>query len=105
MIEIPRFRRMIKAIGDHIKPKETAYHYEIVDFQANGQFVRPTVFIKDTEMRADDVKLYEMQEAGVWVLISEQEFKAYKLAWDALRLQLGYVRVDEMGQELELSAS
>jgi hypothetical protein len=90
---------MIKAIGEHQNPKETAYHYELVEFRPNGAFmVKPAVFIKDTEMRADGDRSYEMFEDGNYKLISAAEFQSYKTMWDSLRNALGYVQVDSEGK-------
>jgi len=89
---------MIKAIGDHINPKETAYHYKIIEFQPNGRFiVRPAVFIKDTEMRADNDRIYEVQEGNYYRLLSAGEFRTYKTLWDAYRAELGYTQVNDEG--------
>lgn len=96
--ELPKFRRMIKAIGEHTRPKETAYRYELVEFKANGQFiVRHDVLITDTQMRADDDRLYEVWESDGWVLVTREEFQLCKEEWDKLRRGLGYGPVDEMG--------
>lgn len=100
MTTMPRFRRMIRAIGDHEKPKETAYRYEIVEFWPNGEYInRPNVLIdKETQMRADDDRIYEMEDGmGGWVLISQAEFLTYKAQWDSIRISLGYSMIDDMG--------
>jgi len=98
MSTLPYFRHMIKAIGDHVNPKETAYHYKIIEFQPNGRFIiRPAVFIKDTLMRADTVKLYEVQE-GKYRLMDTQEFRTHKTLWDAERAVLGYTVVNDEGE-------
>lgn len=97
---LPLFRHVIKAIGNHEDAKNTAYRYEIVEFQPSGRFIiRPAVFITETQMRADGDRLYEMQEAGSYVLASAQEFQAFKTAWDELRVGLGYSAVDAAGVE------
>lgn len=98
MSTLPVFRRMVKAIGDHLDPKRTAYRYEIVEFWPDGKFVRrPAVYINDTQMRADGDRAYEMGTGWDWSLISADEFHELKLAWDRHRQTLGYSAVDEMG--------
>lgn len=102
MTDLPRFRRMIKAIGNE-DFKNTAYRYELVEFGLpKGGFIRrPDVFIKDTEMRADGDRLYEMEDGqGGWVLISKAEFDSYKALWDSLRRDLGLGPIDEMGDSI-----
>ena len=95
MNTLPTFRRMIKAIGNHVNQKETAYRYELIEFQPNGRFiVRPAVLIKGTEMRADGDRSYEMQCRDGYCLLSELEFKMHKRAWDKLRVSLGYTQID-----------
>lgn len=99
MFEIPTFRRMIKAIGDHANPKQTAYRYDLIEFRPNGSFIlKQAVLVTDTQMRADGDRLYEISTIGELSLISELEFKTFKSHWDALRAGLGYNAVDEFGQ-------
>lgn len=96
---LPVFRRMVKAIGDHANPKATAYRYEVIEFWPDGRFIRrPAVFIADTQMRADGDRLYEMQWAGGWELVSMDEFYVNKMAWDKLRTGLSLPYVDELGE-------
>ena len=98
MSQLPVFRRMIKAIGDHVNPKDTAFRYEIVEFRPNGTFQRlPAVLIDNTAMRADDVKVYEVSLGWEWRLIPAADFHEFKLIWDEFRRGLGYCPVDEMG--------
>lgn len=99
MFEIPMFRRMIKAIGDHVNPKQTAYRYDLIEFNPKGTFTfRQAVLVTDTQMRADGDRLYEISTIGDLSLISEAEFKLFKHHWDELRKGLGYGPVDEFGQ-------
>lgn len=100
MNQPPVFRRMVKAIGDHLDPKRTAYRYEIVEFWPDGKFARrPAVYINDTQMRADGDRVYEMGLGWEWRLISAAEFQQFKIMWDAHRIALGYTPIDELGQD------
>lgn len=102
---LPVFRRMIKAIGDK-DFKNTAYRYKLVEFLPTGGFIRKDkVWIGDTKMRGPKRKtnvdrLYEAQIAGIWHLISAEEFAQYKVIWDARRVILGHTPVDEFGNDV-----
>lgn len=103
MLELPTFRRMIKAIGEHSNPKETAYRYDLIEFRPNGSFIfKRAVLITDTQMRADGDRLYEIYTYGELSLISKAEFEAFKRRWDELHAALGYSPVDEFGQAIAL---
>ncbi len=100
MISLPVFRRMVKAIGDHLDPKRTAYRYELIEFWPDGKFKRHIgVPINETQMRADSDRLFEVGSGWDWTLLSADEFHGFKLAWDHLRRDLGYSFVDELGQD------
>lgn len=89
--DLPVFRRVVKAIGEHENPQATAYRYELVEYRPDGRFiVKPAVPIAETQLRADGDRLYEAQEGFGWRLLSADEFLMFKLAWDALRADLGY---------------
>lgn len=98
IIDLPRVRRVIKAIGNE-DFKKTAYRYEVVEFRPDGMIhTTPDLFIDQTQLRADGVKLYEAWDGQGWVLISAAEFYAHKAVWDKLRQDRGYPPVDEYGE-------
>lgn len=91
MSQLPVFRRMVKAIGDHLDPKRTAYRYEILEFWPNGTFLRrPAVNITETQMRADGDREYEVGSGWDWTLISADEFQALLNSWNSHRQTLGW---------------
>lgn len=102
MKHLPVFRRMVKAVGDK-DFKNTAYRYALVEFLPTGGFIRKDrVWIGDTKMRGkkNRDRLYEMQIAGDWRLISADEFHQLKVIWDTRRVELGHTPVDEFGQDV-----
>ena len=70
-ITLPFFRKMIRAIGDHDRPTETAYRYELVEFWPSGTFRKVlNLSITKTQMRmTDENRHFEEQVTGDWKLI------------------------------------
>lgn len=103
MAELPTFRHLLKAVNEDSKDEDsTAYSYKIVEFQPNGRFIfRPNIKIAGTKMRADGVRLYEVQCGDRFRLLTEPEFRIHKVLWDAVRAANGYtVKINDDGEEI-----
>lgn len=100
MSQLPTFRHLIKAIGEHETPHKTMFRYKVVEFRSHGGFIRiPDLFITKTKMRRRGLtNVYEVDEGFRTRLIDAAEFRLYKNAWDQLRVGLGYTPVNDEGE-------
>lgn len=100
------FRKALKAVGDHKDPSNTAFRYDVIEFNDNGSFKKTIVHGSKTNMRMEDPThtQYEVfvgggnsDEKSNWKMILEQDFQALKKDWDDERKSKGYNQVDENG--------
>lgn len=83
MNSVPYFRITVRAIGEHVNPQKTAYHYQMMEFNPNGTFRRvPALHLKHTRTRRDDVRLFEEQIAGLWTLVDVARLRECLKLWN-----------------------
>lgn len=82
MTTSPYFRICVRAIGEHVKPQDTAYHYRMMEFNPNGTFRRiEALHLKYTAARRDLTKLFEEQIAGIWTSIGVERLRDCIKLW------------------------
>lgn len=87
MNNVPYFRVCVRAIGEHLNPKETAYCYRMVEFYPNGTFKRlPAVPLNQTKTRREAMRVFEEQFAGLWVPVDVARFRECLKLWNQCKL-------------------
>jgi len=82
-------RKLIKALGDHENPHETAYTYEVIELNENGTFIRRVLDIGEIKVRMKkDGGLNRWEADGK--LIPENLYKHLEMNWNDVRVANGY---------------
>ncbi len=99
MSDLPTFRHLLKAVNeDSVDEDTTAFSYKVIEFRKDGTFIfRPNIKIEGTKMRADGVKIYEVQEGDRFKLLTQGQYLMHKVLWDNIRSSKNWPKLNDKG--------